>query len=413
MKRNILVVLLLCAEIFVAASPSQAIPAFARKYGFNCNMCHTAYPKLNDFGQRFRDDGYQIPGQEGKEANVFATPPPLALRTSTGATVYNAKEGTTFGFNLYGFDLLASGVLHKNVSFLLIYTPRIDEPAADYNGRNPSQLAALESASLIFSNLITDSLNLRIGRFEPAYHAFSSKRSFYLFSPYEIYDFRLWNDFLFNENQMGIELNGHLRQGTKYSLGVVNGSGANPDRNKNKDVYFNFFQTIGRGDGQSAGQRLGVFGYYGWQSTKYFNILAPTGEVDGKDNKSFYRLGVDGSFNWRTWNLELLWMKGVNDKELNPFDNTKNYEYTGWFAELDYALLLNNRLVTSLLYNQVSPPNYFADEQINAVSALVRYYLGDWSAVNISIHAEYSHRVTGKTDKVKDDLFALLVDFAF
>src|SRR5450759_2603304 len=57
------------------SATSNAIPAFARKYGFNCNMCHSGFTRLNDLGQRYRDNGYQIPGQEGKEKTVFDAGP--------------------------------------------------------------------------------------------------------------------------------------------------------------------------------------------------------------------------------------------------------------------------------------------------------------------------------------------------
>ena len=34
---------------------AQAIPAFARKYDFACNVCHVpSFPKLNDFGNLLR-----------------------------------------------------------------------------------------------------------------------------------------------------------------------------------------------------------------------------------------------------------------------------------------------------------------------------------------------------------------------
>src|SRR5579864_2376715 len=36
------------------------IPAFARKYGLPCSACHEAWPKLNVFGQTFKDNGYQL-----------------------------------------------------------------------------------------------------------------------------------------------------------------------------------------------------------------------------------------------------------------------------------------------------------------------------------------------------------------
>jgi hypothetical protein len=45
---------------FLTSQPVQAIPAFARKYGLPCSACHEAWPKLNNFGQVFRDNGYQL-----------------------------------------------------------------------------------------------------------------------------------------------------------------------------------------------------------------------------------------------------------------------------------------------------------------------------------------------------------------
>lgn len=400
-------------------SDSEAIPAFARKYGFNCNMCHTAFTKLNDFGQRYRDNGYQMPGQSGKEETVFESASPIAMRLSTGLSMYDHKESSTAGFNLFGFDFLAAGVLHKNISFLLIYTPRIDEPAADFagsgEGKNSSQSAGLESVSLIFSNVIQDALNIRIGRFEPAYHMFSSKRNYFLFSPYEAYAVTTpSNSFIFEDNQIGIEATGHFKSGFKYGLGLVNGNGANPDNNKSKDIYANVSQTFGKGDGQSAGQRIGLFGYYGWQPTKLpGQVLAPTGETDGADNQSFYRLGGTGSFNWRTWNLQLLYMKGMDNKALNSSQPKENYEFTAGLAQLDYAGLFNNRLVASVLYNWTNLPSYHQSMQLNSYSALLRYYLGSWTAVNVAIHAEFTHREIGKTDLVKDNLMVFLLDFAF
>ena len=221
MKKLIMLFTVISLFEFVLPFNSQAIPAFARKYGFNCNMCHTAYPKLNDFGQRFRDNGYQIPGQEGTEKNVFENGPPIAMRTSCGYTTYNNHEGTASGFNLNGLDLLSAGVLHKNISYLLIYTPRIDVPAGSYLGPdsqngNPSQTGSLESVSLNFNNIIQDAMNIRVGRFEPGYHVFSSKRSYYLMQPYEIYNMTTANNpYSFDDNQIGIEATGHFRFGLK------------------------------------------------------------------------------------------------------------------------------------------------------------------------------------------------------
>jgi len=423
MKKVTIALLALLGFIFIVPQTGNAIPAFARKYGFNCNVCHTSFIKLNDFGQRYRDYGYQIPGQEGYEKNVFETAPPLAIRTSFGLSLIKSHS-TTSGFNIYGFDFLAAGVLHKNISFLMIYTPRIDEPAADYRGSaggsNPSQLAAVESGNILFSNLITDALNLRIGRFEPAYHAVSSKRSYYINQPYEIYTFAKPEatpniNYLFDDNQMGIEAAGHFKNGFHYGLGVVNGTGASPDNNTYKDLYLDLYQVFGRGEGQSAGQRIGAFGYLGWQPAILPSLDSmPAGaEFNGGDNKSFYRVGGDLSLNYKTFNLRALFMQGKDNKAFNNLDSTKDYKYNGGFVELDYAALPNNRLLISAMYNMVHPPSYDESNRINAFSGLIRYYLGDWTAVNVALHAEYTHREVGKDQPSKEDIFLFLVDFDF
>ncbi len=416
MKRAHLFLLVLIALPIVAPARSEAIPAFARKYGFNCMMCHTAYPKLNDWGQRFRDNGYQVPGQEGREKGMFETPLPLALRTSTGFNGFDSGGFTTGGFDVNGLDLLAAGVLHKNVSVLLIYTPRIDEPTGDFTGETPSQPGALESASVIFSNICTPALNARVGRFEPAYHLFSSKRSYYLREPYEAYDFGTpANDFLFSDNQMGLELTGHFRMGFKYAAGVVNGSGITPDNNKQKDYYAVLSQKIGPGDGESAGQRISAFGYYGSQPTAQRPVepVSPTGEAAIEHNKPMYRFGGSASLNWRTLNLELLFLQGIDDKAFSTPDLDKSYKFNGGFAELDYAGLWNNRLVASALFNFVNPPDSDKERKINTYSGLVRCYMGDWNAVNVAVHGEYTYRRTGDEDVLKEHIYSLLVDFAF
>lgn len=407
------------AALLLFSQSLSAIPAFARKYGFNCNMCHVAFPKLNDFGQRFRDNGYQIPGQQGLEKTVFETAAPIALRTTTGYSLYSNGNGAVTGFHIYNLDLLAAGVLHKNISFLFVYTPRIDEPAADFRGPvsgvNPAQLAAVESANLVFSNLIKDKLNLRVGRFEPSFQLLSSKRLYYILQPFEIYNFvGGLNGFDFSANQLGIEASGRFKGGFKYGLGYVNGNGANPDNNSFKDVYCALSKTFGPGEGQSAGQRIGVFGYFGWQPTGISDAsVSPLGDANREKNQSFCRLGGSLSLNWKTFNLQAMAFRGVDDKVFNDIDPAKNYEFWGGITQIDWAGLPDNRLVASLVYNWVRPPAGADPLRVNALSALIRYYLGNWSAVNVALHAEYSHRTIGVVDPLKDNLFTLLLDFDF
>jgi hypothetical protein len=421
MKKTITTLLAVSGALLVLSQTALAIPAFARKHAFNCNMCHVAFPKLNDFGQRFRDNGYQIPGQQGKEKTIFQSSVPLAIRTNAGYSLYHIDDRSAAGFHIYGVDLLSGGVLNKNISYLFIYTPRIDEPAADFTGpgtgNNPWQLAAVESAAVVFSNIVPDKLNLRVGRFEPDFHLLSSKRSYYILQPYEIYDFAgTQSSFDFSANQIGLEATGRFRPGLRYAVGYINGTGGNPDNNKFNDLYATMSKVFCKGEGQSAGQRLGVFGYLGWQPTAPGTMISPLGDTDGGANRTYYRVGSDISLNWKTFNLEGLAFYGSDNGAFNPVDQTRRYDFWGGVTELDWAGCFDNRLVASVMYNWVRPPSYDSAGsafRVDAYSALARYYVGSWSAVNVAIHAEYTHRVFGSILKIKDDLATLMIDFAF
>ena len=149
------------------------IPAFARKYSLPCSACHTTWPELNSFGQKFRDNGYQL-GND-RDAPIWQNPSywPVAVRTTpqwhlekTTHQPVDAVRGdptsgtvertiTQQGFDLSGVDLLFLGTLHNNISFGFI-------PSADNTGS-----FHLEAAYVRFSNLLdTRWANVKLGKFE-------------------------------------------------------------------------------------------------------------------------------------------------------------------------------------------------------------------------------------------------------
>src|SRR6202041_1669817 len=132
----------------VSALPTRkvmAIPAFARKYGLPCSACHTAWPELNNFGQVFRDNGYQL-GSE-RDSPIWQNPSyfPITFRIAPqwhrestdnlaidsilgggpGSTLVAGKVQQN-GFDLSGMDLWSAGTLYKNVWFVLL-------PSSDQN----------------------------------------------------------------------------------------------------------------------------------------------------------------------------------------------------------------------------------------------------------------------------------------
>ncbi len=50
---------------------AQAMPNFARKYGVECNTCHTTIPRLNEFGYTFRAAGFRMLEEIGKPQGKF------------------------------------------------------------------------------------------------------------------------------------------------------------------------------------------------------------------------------------------------------------------------------------------------------------------------------------------------------
>ncbi len=103
---------------------AQAIPAFARKYGFSCNVCHVpGFPKLNDTGNLFRDQGYQLGADQDLPTyeSISMGHIPISFRTTVGyqrASVRTDATGvTTGGFGFTGLDILSFGTLHRNIAF--------------------------------------------------------------------------------------------------------------------------------------------------------------------------------------------------------------------------------------------------------------------------------------------------------
>ena len=93
----------LCAVTLLAPPPARAFPAFARKYGLRCTACHESWPKLNDFGRAFRDNGYQM--LTGKDDTIFETPGywPVAVRiTPQYAYTQVTNQATDQGAKISG-----------------------------------------------------------------------------------------------------------------------------------------------------------------------------------------------------------------------------------------------------------------------------------------------------------------------
>lgn len=178
-KGIVLGVILSAAVAVLTPVESQALPAFARKYDIVCTVCHTSMPRLNFFGQRFLENGYQLPGtMDGdktkkkllggalgatldKVSNYMA----VRIRADVERFGFNDNEATESDDKLRiqtpdVINIFFAGTAAKNISFFL---------ETEYNTREDFEGIIFERANLIFSNIGgTHGLNVKIGNFDPA-----------------------------------------------------------------------------------------------------------------------------------------------------------------------------------------------------------------------------------------------------
>ncbi len=71
-------------SILALATKAEAFPAFARKTGMSCTACHVAWPILNQQGQSFRDNGYQLGLEKDDPVTISSAYVPFAVRSTAG-----------------------------------------------------------------------------------------------------------------------------------------------------------------------------------------------------------------------------------------------------------------------------------------------------------------------------------------
>ena len=296
--------LILAFLILSGSQSANALPAFARKYGMRCSACHETWPMLNYFGQKFKDNGFQL--MNDKDAPIWQNPgywpvtmriTPFWSRESTNKIAADTSTGVaglaTTGFNLSGLDILTGGTLEKNISFLLV-------PSSDENGA-----FHFESVNVRFDNLFHSPwLNVKVGKFELD-SFISEKRTVTLSGsggPYQLFHFIPVNDGnifgQLGDNQLGAEWMGHsFNDRTRLSAAVFSSTDGNVDLPYGQNSYTAFFAgSQAFSAGKLGVQRLGGYAMVGVAPTTYLTSGGVPIPGSGTGNKSFSRVGFEGLF---------------------------------------------------------------------------------------------------------------------
>jgi hypothetical protein len=400
--------------IFVVSSSqsSFAIAAFARKYGLPCSACHDAWPKLNNFGQTFKDNGYQL--MNDRDAPIWQNPSywPIAMRftpnwhaentakmaTDTAANGYQSV--TVHGFDLSGLDILTGGTLNKDISFLLV-------PSADETGA-----FGFESAWVRFDNIFHSSwANFKFGKFELD-NLISEKRILTLSSNgsyYQFYHFLPYGDanpyvFGVGDNQMGMEFSGHSKNDyNRFSVALLSSNDGSPDIPYGSSYDANVTASTAFNAGSLGLQRIGAQVYVGQAPTYYLQ----SGGVDiagtGRGNRTFTREAIFGLFYFGKFDVTPMFGHGSENARLANYTDINGLVPVGshspsWnngMVEAHY--MPNPQFIATYRFDMIrvsqQANDAYPDDAGNTTANTIgfRYYPFMHSRAGFAIHGEFSH----------------------
>ena len=344
---------LLTTGFFLLCETADAMPAFAREYGVSCNVCHAAYPRLNDFGGRFAGDmnlrmanwrDHTV--QTGDETLALAKALPLAARMQAFVQARDSESidpvsgevaaDSSLDFQApYLLKLLSGAPLTDNISyyFYMIFAEK---------GANTEVI--VEDAWFSYDDLFNSGVGLQLGQFQVSDLMFPReiRLTFQDFMAYRFAGITYDRGVLFGRGFGSFDV----------SLGLVNGNGITqnynvtspgyrrPDHLFDNDTGKSIFGRVGTSIGPAS---VGLFGLAGEQR----NATGPAGLDTGDRDTDKTVLGVDasgriadrwywfGQFLWNSW-----------DGFLDP---AIDYQWTAGFAGVDY--LHSDKWVFSALLN--------------------------------------------------------------
>jgi hypothetical protein len=428
--------LLLLAVMLPSPKPANAIPAFARKYGLPCSACHVGWPELNNFGQVFRDNGYQLMNDRDSPITRDAAYFPMTIRitpqwhresadkqvidTTPGSTAGGEHSGTvtTHGFDLSGVDVWFAGTLFKNITFSAL-------PSSD-----PTASFHFENAFVRFDNLLgTSWLNFKGGKFELDLPV-SEKRLLTMSGDggfYYIYHFSPFGDLNpfggIGDNQLGLEVMGHNANSyTRYSFAVLSSfdgnvgftNSAGTPAGRTYDLYGHFEQAFNTP--HSGLMKVGAYAFFG-QAPTFFQTSGGTTQLYGRGNEPFYRAGAEWKWYFNKFIFKSVYLHGYDNGKLANFAlgtspppsplpaGMRAAIWNGGFAEGEYVISPQWIIIgryemvrMSQQANTIANPGDLGN--LDAFTIANRWYPFMFSRAGLALQQEYSFvRANGVTNQ--------------
>ena len=336
--------LVAAALTLALAAPLQGeIPAFARRYGVSCSLCHNPIPVLTPFGETFAANGFRMAPKEdprdtlatGDELLTLMRIVPLALRLDAYMNAYANGDVATDFQTPYNLKILSGGTISSSLSYYLYFFLY-----------ERGEVGGIEDAFVYVNDLWGKPVDVAVGQFQVSDPLF--KRELRLeYQDYAVYRAHIGAqpaDLTYDRGVMAMaDLAGFTVTGV-----AVNGNGKGPagdNRRLDDNLPKNLLGHITRD--LVPGVRLGVLGYRGKQE-------GAASDTAPAVTNTLWMVGADATIERGPLQLNLQYIHREDDRPTFLIGEQKA-RTDGGFAELLlrptgsrwYGLALYNRIATN------------------------------------------------------------------
>jgi len=350
-RYRLLILTIFLALTFWPHNEASAIPAFARQYQLSCITCHAAFPRLNEFGENFRDSNFRLPNwkdttlKTGDDELALPAYVPLALRTQAyvqgrDAESVDPESGEVIEADSdfqapYLIKLLSSAPLSDNISYYFY---------GIFAEKGGNGTTVIEDAWFSYADILGSRVDMMLGQFQVSDLMFAreTRMTFQDFMTYRMAGITYDRGILFSRGFGNLDL----------ALGLVNGNGIEENFTINSPGYIRPDHMFDNDNSKSAFLRLGadfkwlsagLFGYAGNQKNATGSAGTESGDRD--TDKSIVGVDLKSKVGAKTYVFaQFLW------NEWDGFiDPNITYRWFGMFAGIDY--ITGKKWTYSLLYN--------------------------------------------------------------